>query len=266
MKNDALRLVHSIPDPTDRLNILREYIQALILRSLHESQAFTSIAFVGGTALRFLFNLPRFSEDLDFSLELKKEYRPVVWMQKVKRDLHYQGYDVLISWNDTSVVNVAWVGIPHLLKEAGLSGHSEEKLSVKLEFDTNPPKGAVCASTLINRHTLFAVRHYDLPSLMAGKVNALLTRSFCKGRDWYDLVWYRSRRPPVEPNLELLRNALAQQGVHLDGDWRTLVRDRIKHTEFEVITKDVAPFLESHEDAKLLRPEYITALLEEGLG
>ena len=216
MKNDALRLVQSIADPTDRLNLLREYIQALILRSLHESQAFTSIAFVGGTALRFLFNLPRFSEDLDFFLESEKEYRPLVWMQKVKRDLHYQGYEVSISWNDRSAVHVAWVGIPNLMKEAGLSGHPEEKLSVKIEIDTNPPKGAMCASTLINRHTLFAVRHYDLPSLMAGKVNALLTRPLCKGRDWYDLVWYRSQRPPVEPNIELLGNALGQHGVLLD--------------------------------------------------
>ena len=266
MKNDALRLVHSIADPTDRLNILREYIQALILRSLHESQAFTSIAFVGGTALRFLFNLPRFSEDLDFSLESDKDYRPLLWMQKVKRDLQFQGYEVSISWNDRSAVHVAWVGIPHLLKEAGLSGHPEEKLSVKIEIDTNPPKGAVCSSTLVNRHTLFAVRHYDLPSLMAGKVNALLTRPLCKGRDWYDLVWYRSQRPPVEPNIELLGNALGQHGVLFDGDWQTLVLNRIKHTEFEVIAKDVAPFLESHEDAKLLRPEYITALLEQGPG
>lgn len=170
------------------------------------------------------------------------------------------------SWNDASVVNVAWIGIAQLMKEAGLSEHSEEKLSVKIEIDTNPPKGAVCRSVLINRHTLFAVRHYDLPSLMAGKLNALCTRPFCKGRDWYDLVWYRSQRPPVEPNLELLGNALGQHGILFDGDWRTLLLNRIARMDFEAIRKDVTPFLESHEDAELLRPEYIIALLEQGTG
>ncbi len=266
MKTEALTLVQAIADPTERLNTLREYIQALILRSLHESQAFTSLAFVGGTALRFLYHLPRFSEDLDFSLESNNTYRPILWMQKVKRDLHYQGYDITISWNDKSAVNVAWIGIAQMMKEAGLSGHSEEKLSVKIEIDTNPPKGAVCRSVLVNRHTLFAVRHYDLPSLMAGKLNALCTRPFCKGRDWYDLVWYRSQRPPVEPNLELLGNALGQHGILFDGDWRTLLLNRIARMDFEAIRKDVTPFLESHKDAELLRPEYIIALLEQRTG
>ena len=67
MKEQALALVRSATDPGQGLNRLREYIQVLVLRSLHECEAFRPLAFVGGTALRLLHGLPRFSEDLDFT-------------------------------------------------------------------------------------------------------------------------------------------------------------------------------------------------------
>ena len=69
MKEEAIAIAGEESDPSRRLNVLREYLQACILRSLHESEGFVQLSFVGGTALRFLYNLPRFSEDLDFTLE-----------------------------------------------------------------------------------------------------------------------------------------------------------------------------------------------------
>jgi len=87
MKHELIVLARTISDPTDRLNVVREYLQALIMRSLYESQAFRSIVFMGGTALRFLYNLPRYSEDLDFSRESAAEYEPVLWMQKIFKRL-----------------------------------------------------------------------------------------------------------------------------------------------------------------------------------
>ncbi|MCK5795636.1 MAG: nucleotidyl transferase AbiEii/AbiGii toxin family protein, partial [Deltaproteobacteria bacterium] len=83
MKEEALALVAAIDDPARRLNLLREYLQAFALRSLHESEAFMKIAFVGGTALRFLHGLPRFSEDLDFSLTDSQGYEPERWLRKL---------------------------------------------------------------------------------------------------------------------------------------------------------------------------------------
>ncbi len=262
MKTEVLTLARKTPDPMDRLNIMREYLQARVLRSLHESQVFESLAFVGGTALRFLYNLPRYSEDLDFSLESKAGYTPLPWMRKLKRDLTYQGYDASVSWNEKTSVNVAWIGFTGIMKEAGLSGQSVEKLSIKIEIDTNPPVGATLQSTLVNRHTIFALRHYDLPSLMAGKVHALLAaRPYVKGRDWYDLLWYRSRRPPEEPNLPLLEAALAQSGIHYDGDWRGALLRRIAELDFNGIANDVEPFLEHHEEARLLTAENLIGLI-----
>jgi len=108
----------------------------------------------------------------------------------------------------------------------------------------------------------FEPRAIDMPSLMAGKVHALLARPHIKGRDWYDLLWYRSRRPPEEPNLTLLEAALAQSGIYYDGDWcGTLIR-RIADLDFDGIARDLSPFLEHHEDARLITAENLTRLLK----
>jgi hypothetical protein len=206
MREEALALAFGIDDPVKKKNVLREYLQAFALRSLHESEAFRSMAFVGGTALRFLSNLPRYSEDLYFSLVEPGGYDPVDWLRKLKSDLALAGFDASVTFNARRTVNAAWVRVAGLLRQAGLTASSEPKLSIKLEIDTRPPEGAVLARTIIRRHLTFVVCHHDESSLMAGKLHALWTRPYPKGRDWFDLVWYLARRPPVAPNIALLQN------------------------------------------------------------
>ncbi len=255
MKDEVLALVRALPDPVHKLNLLREYLQACVLRSFHESEAFVCIAFVGGTALRFVYGLPRFSEDLDFSLENKKGYEPEEWLKKVKRDLTAAGFDAAVRWNDRKNVQTAWIRVPTLLKEAGLSDLKQQNLSIKLEIDTHPPAGASSLTGVINRHVLFSTRYHDLPSLMAGKIHALVTRSYPKGRDWYDLLWYRAKRPPVEPNQSLLQNALDQTegpGAMLAAQWTTLVLARLETLNEKKLKEDVESFLERREEAALL--------------
>jgi hypothetical protein len=261
MKDDAIGLSLRSDDPIERTNILREYIQACALRSLHESRAFERLSFVGGTALRFLFDLPRYSEDLDFSLETPEAYEPLPWMTKLKIDLQRLGFNTELSWNDRKTVQVAWIRIAGLLKEAGIVGRVEQKLSIKLEIDTKPPKGAVMERRIVNRRLVFAVRHHDLPSLMAGKIHALLSRPYAKGRDWYDLVWYQSRRPPVEPNASLLQAALLQTGTDIPEGWRNAIIRRLTELDFRAIRADVEPFLERRDDAALLDKESLFGLL-----
>ncbi len=264
MRDAVLALVREMTDPTRRLNLLREYLQACVLRSLHESEAFGSLSFVGGTALRFLFALPRFSEDLDFSLEDQAGYEPVRWLEKIKRDLSLAGFNVTVKWNDRKTVNTAWIRIDEILKDAGISDMVEQKLSIRLEVDTRPPSGAVLETRLVNRHMIFALRHHELPSLMAGKIHALLTRRYPKGRDWYDLAWYRAKRPPIAPNLTLLQNSLDQtQGAgKVDaGHWNEQVRTRLDALgEFD-LAQDAAPFLERREDAALLTLQNLRSVL-----
>jgi len=261
MKDDAIGFSLRSDDPVDRINILREYVQACALRSLHESRAFERLSFVGGTALRFLFDLPRYSEDLDFSLETPEAYEPLSWMAKLKRDLQRLGFDAELSWNDRKTVQVAWIKIARLLEEAGIVARPEQKLSIKIEIDTKPPQGAVMESRIVNRRLIFAVRHHDLPSLMAGKIHALLTRPYAKGRDWYDLIWYQSRRPSVEPNANLLQAALLQTGTVLSEGWRTSITRRLAELDIRAIRADVEPFLERREDAALLDKEILSGLL-----
>ena len=266
MKETALALIRELSDPTEKLNRLREYLQAFMLRSLHESEAFASIAFVGGTALRFLHGLPRFSEDLDFSVYQKNSYEPVKWMEKAKRDLLRSGFQAEIRWNDRKTVHSGWVRISEILKEAGLSAMENQKLSIKVEIDTRPPEGENLQRSLVTRHLTFALRHYDLPSLLAGKLHALISRPYAKGRDWYDLVWHLSHRPPVLPNLELLQNALNQtrSGPIIDANnWVEHLLKKLETLDANTLIDDVEAFLERSNDTALLTHENLTTVLNE---
>ena len=265
MKEQALALVSRLSDQGQALNRLREYLQSLVLVSLHECEAFRCLAFVGGTALRILYGLPRFSEDLDFCLENSSDYAGMEWMKKVKRDLTLAGFVPEVSWNENKTVHVGWVRLRGILHEAGLSVHPDQKMAIKVEIDTRPPVGARCERRVVTHHQTLVLRYYDLPSLMARKLHAIICRRYIKGRDWYDLLWYRSRRPPAEPNLELLQNALDQtkdRGIFKARQWRTLVRYRIDSADFEAVLADVRPFLERQQEARMLTKENIAALLE----
>jgi predicted nucleotidyltransferase component of viral defense system len=264
MKEEALALVRGVSDPAQALNRLREYLQAFVMRSFHESEAFRPLAFVGGTALRFLHGLPRFSEDLDFSLVSSDGYAGKEWMAKVKRDLTLAGFDPEVTWNDRKVVHTGWVRVAGVLHEAGLSTMPGEKLAIKLEIDTKPPAGARCERRIVTRYVTFLLQHYDLPSLLAGKLHAAITRKYTKGRDWYDLMWYLSQRPPVAPNLPLLQAALDQtQGAgRRDAlDWKQLVQARLTALDIRAVSEDVSPFLERPHDAALLTRDNLAALL-----
>ena len=264
MKEEALALVRGMSDTGQAQNRLREYLQAFVLRSFHESEAFRPLAFVGGTALRFLHNLPRFSEDLDFSLVSAQGYAGQEWLAKVKRDLTLAGFEAQVTWNDRKAVHTGWVRLAGLLHDAGLSAMPEEKLAIKLEIDTRPPDGARVERRVVTRHVTFLLQHYDLPSLLAGKLHAAITRKYAKGRDWYDLVWYLSQRPPVAPNLTLLQNALDQTqgaGRYDANAWKELVRERLAALNLQAVGADVGPFLERPQDAALLTRENLEGLL-----
>jgi len=179
----------------------------------------------------------------------------------------FAGFAARVSWSDRRIVNVAWVRVADILDEAGLAAMPEQKLAVKLEIDTRPPQGATLRTTVVQRHVLFAVRAHMVGSLMAGKVHALWTRRYPKGRDWFDLIWYRSQTPRIEPNLELLAAALLQTHPPLAARavlWRGAGADRAHRLDPERLKADVIPFLERPTDAALLTPAALADLLEPG--
>lgn len=89
----------------------------------------------------------------------------------------------------------------------------------KLEVDTRPPVGASYEMTILDYPFPSSVRVFDLPSLFAGKMHALLCRGYVKGRDWYDFIWYTAHRVPI--NHRLLSAALKQQGPWSGSDLET---------------------------------------------
>lgn len=185
-------------------------------------------------------------------------------MAAVKRELTLAGFEPEVTWNDRKTVHTAWIRLAGVLREAGLSALAEQKLSIKLEIDTRPPFGAQSERRVVTRHLSFLLRHYDLPSLLAGKLHALITRKYVKGRDWYDLLWYLSQRPAPVPNLTFLQHALDQtQGAgRYDAErWREGVRERLRVLDMQALRKDVLPFLERTAEGELLNHENLEKLL-----
>ena len=149
-------------------------------------------------------------------------------------------------------------------------GHTDQKITIKLEVDANPPAGAGFEYTYKDFPTDFEVCHQDLSSNFALKIHALLCRPYFKGRDWYDFNWYI--RQGVSPNLPHLRNALVQYGLwegqddlFVDDCWlREELRKKIDSIEWEEAAEDVAPFLKAgeQESLKLWNSRFFEAKLE----
>jgi len=268
MKDHLRHLVESAHgDVNQKTCIAREYLQARILQSFQEDGVFARWAFQGGTALRFLFSLPRFSEDLDFALtHLGEDAHFERAVKRVQTAFQAEGYDIAIKGKPEKTVASAFIGFTGLLHELGLSKQQRQIFSVKVEVDTNPPVGARMDTTLVRRHVTLNLHHYDKASLLSGKVHALLCRSWCKGRDLYDLVWYLADTTWPDPNLPLLNSALSQTGWTgpelVVGNWRKALVDKLKSLDWDAARADVLPFLERPREVDLIRPEHFFRLLQ----
>jgi predicted nucleotidyltransferase component of viral defense system len=269
MRDYLAEIVAQQPNDFLKRSIAREYLQARILQTLQDQGAFLRWAFAGGTALRFLFRMPRYSEDLDFSLiGPQGEHTFTQIMRKVRLTFESEGYLTDVKVRDEGAVHSAFVKFKGVLSELRLSPRPEETLSVRVEIDTNPPAGATTETTVIRRFVTLHLFHYDRPSLLAGKLHAVLTRPYTKGRDLYDLVWYLADRTWPEPNFFFLNNALAQtgwRGPELGpSNWRQLVAKRMEKIKWDQAVKDVSPFLERSQDAALLTLQNVRNLLLAG--
>lgn len=266
MKEYLRQLTESATNAIARNALAREYLQARVLEALQESGTFMRWAFVGGTALRFLFSIPRFSEDLDFSLitpENDAGFRAA--LTEVQRVFSREGYRVEITVNERTTVASAWLKFPGLPYETGLSPHPMQVLSIKLELDTRPPPGAHIETSIVRRHCTLNLCHYDKASLLAGKLHAILSRQWTKGRDLYDLAWYLADRNWPEPNLGQLNAALTQTAWNgptlTDSNWRSEIARRIEVLDWERARADVRPFLERERDVDLVSYTSIKKLL-----
>jgi predicted nucleotidyltransferase component of viral defense system len=265
---DYLRelLARETPDLNRRRNVVREYLQARMLQLLGDQGAYREWAFLGGTALRFLYGLQRFSEDLDFSLNRQDTSHTIVpFIEGVCAAFVAETYSVDRKIREDNTVKSAVVKFRGLFYELGLSMQPDEVFMIKVEVDTRPPEGAGMAISIVRRHVEARLLHYDPASLLAGKLHAVLSRPYTKGRDLYDLMWYLSDRRWPAPNLILLNNALDQTGWKgsplTEETWRNVVATRLEQMDFERAVIDVRPFLERPQDAALLTRDNLLDLV-----
>lgn len=262
-------------------NALREVVQELALLGLWRSKFYEHVAFYGGTALRIFHGLPRYSEDLDFTLlEPDEGFDLTPHLEAVRAELAVFGFvfevDRKVKKVETAIdsafikgntrINLLEIGVPE-----GLENHfpSGQKLKIKMEIDTDPPAGADTEVRTLLLPIPFQVKLFTPSCLFAGKVHALLCRNWkqrVKGRDFYDFVWYLGKGIPVHP-------AHLQSRMEQTGHWsseeeltienlRVLLRERFTQVDFDQARSDVLPFIQDPDAVALWGEEFFTELVE----
>ena len=268
----------------DYENALKEILQSIALLGLWRAKFFEHAAFYGGTALRILYGLDRFSEDLDFSL-LKKNsaFDLEDYTVAVRDEMASFGFDVReevkVKSEDSAIQsafikaetkkNLMEIRVPSVLLG---SMHPDQVLKIKIEVDVDPPSGFSTEARLLLQPIPFHVVVFQLPDLFAGKLHALLCRAWksrIKGRDWYDLVWYIGRETPVR--LSHLRERLVQSKhwpkdqVLEHHDIVRLLTERINEINFDQAQQDVLPFVKDPASVQLWSKDFFQSLVSTRL-
>ncbi len=259
----------------DYTHALREIMQEIALLGLWRSKFFEKAAFYGGTALRILYGLDRFSEDLDFSL-----LSPMIgfdldkYSTALEKELRAFGFDVRMEKRNKAIAGPVQSAFlkANTLNELLVITTDEsivrevprgQILKIKLEVDTNPPGGFDTESKFLLQPIPFAVRTYTLPDLFAGKMHAVLCRQWknrVKGRDWYDLVWYVANKP--ELHLSHLEQRMRQSGHWSDnhtldeGLFRRLLSEKIDTLDLDQARNEVEPFVKHPEALAIWSREF----------
>ena len=257
-------------------NALKEVVQEVALCGLSRAGFFKSAAFYGGTALRIFYGLDRFSEDLDFSLTAPdpsfdlKAYFPILESEIRATGLHFTVEEKVKSAES----NIRSAFLKGNTKEHILSFfngqdsavlHPKEVIRIKFEVDIAPPAFATFETKYRLLPSPYEVRLYDLPSLFAGKVHAVLCRAWknrIKGRDLYDYVFYLAKGAAV--NLAHLKARLVDSGFiggerPLDRDSLIgLLNERFADIDYEQAKQDVLPFIKDKSKLNLWSAAFFT--------
>lgn len=258
------------------INIIKQIMQEIVLSSLSRSNFFTYAAFNGGTALRIFHNLDRFSEDLDFS---------VIGDSDINLDEYSgfinDGYDSLLlpahfsSSEKDGMVKRGYIegNLLDILEYFEIDNGSYKniekntKLKIKLEIDTNHYKDAKYETLYLLKPYPSAIRIYDKGSLFAGKLDAILTRSWknrVKGRDYYDYVFYVSNKFPL--NYGHLKSRLVKSGLIDNVDklddfkLKELLIKKFNSIDYDSCKKDVIPFISDDREVELWSKEFFISI------
>jgi len=242
-------------------NALKEIIQEIMLFSLWRSDFFEVAAFQGGTSLRILHKLPRFSEDMDILLNPDPTFTWQPYLNSMVAILGEFGIvpEVLYKTYMEQRVKKAIIKDTSIANQLNLSFMDDlngRKLKIKLEIDCNPPAGSDFDYTYLDFPIDFEVCHQDISSNFALKIHALLCRGYLKGRDWYDFNWYITHK--TTPNLLLLQNALIQYGpwknqnLNINNEWVVkALTEKIESVDWQDAVADVERFIKVFEQKNL---------------
>lgn len=266
----------------DYINALKEIFQEIALLGLSRAKFFEKAAFYGGSALRILYGLERFSEDLDFSLlKNDKNFKLDVYNKAIASELAAFGVDAMVDTKlKQTQSNIASAFIKTESKKQLITIeapaniikkiHAMQNIKIKMEVDINPP-GLFTTETKFLLHPIpFSVKSFSKSDLFAGKLHAILCRPWVKrikGRDWYDFVWYVSQDIPV--NLNHLRERLVQSDawdrkkVFAKNDLLLLLRNKIRSVDFESAKTDIIQFINNIDSISVWSPEFFLAVSEK---
>ena len=237
-------------------NALKEISQNIILCGLSRTDFFTKAAFYGETALRILFGLDRFSEDIDFCLKDPDEsfsFEP--YFAAIERELKAFGFTATFHVKDkkkNSKISSAFVKQDTFNSFIAIGIHKGAQkgktLKIKLEVDKTNPKGAEYELKIVKEPTIFSIQTLTEGSLFSGKLHAVIARSYVnrvKGRDFYDLLFYISRS--TAPSLPYLEAKLYDSG-HINepltaAKLKEILLTKIEATDFKKAKEDVVRFL-----------------------
>lgn len=275
------QMLESYADKGSQIDKLREILQQTALLGLARHQFFEHAVFYGGTALRILYGLDRYSEDLDFSLiKPNPDFNFTPFLEGMHRELEAMGFQLDVTIRKKNPDTGIWsaflkantfsllLSIHEKTKITGV--HPEQKIQIKLEIDTDPPLLHLpLESKLVKNPVPFYVATYAIVDLFAGKMHAALFRNWqkrVKGRDWYDLIWYIQNGIPV--NLSHLRERMRQtKHLHPEekfGEKELLERlhKKIDEIDWELAKSDVATFIADKRRLDIWSARFFHDLLE----
>ena len=235
--------------------LLREYLQCVMLQILFDSPLGRHFAFLGGTCLRLIHDNSRFSEDLDFdNFSITPEQFDDV-AQLMERELTGQGYQIEVQVVGKGAYRCN-IKFPEMLYEQGLSNLKEEKILIQL--DTEAQRFAFRPeSYILNRFGVFtqlSVTPSDL--ILAQKCYAVLNRPRNKGRDFYDIVFLLGRN--VKPNYAYLEQKVS---IKTSGELKERLLVHCEKLDMNDQGRDVAKFLFNPNDVR--RVTLFTAIIEQ---
>lgn len=258
----------------DKKNVVKEIIQEIVLCGLSRAGFFNRAAFYGGTALRIFYGLDRFSEDLDFSLTSPDESFSISeYLPMLQKEVNAFGLNVTVNekekTTDSNIKSAFLKGntLEHMLMfypdDTAISAPANEVIKIKIEVDINPPTGATFEHKYRLLPSPYQVQLYDLPSLFAGKIHAVICRSWknrIKGRDLYDYIFYLSHNAAV--NLTHLKARLVDSG-YIDESFSLtreslidILSERFSSIDYAQAESDVMPFIKNAAQLDIWSSEF----------